>query len=133
MNDEQKQQTVLVVDDEPDAVQMLRTIVEAEGCRVISASDGDECVPMAKEQLPDLIILDVMMKRVNGFEAFYRLQQDEQTRGIPVVMLTGVSEHTGIKFSAESMGEFMGRGPAGYIEKPVQPELLLKTIRDLLA
>ena len=132
MSAEQAQKTVLIVDDEAEAVDLLAAIIEAEGYTAIAATDGDEGVEKAKAERPDVIVLDVQMPRVDGFEAFYRLQQDDGTADIPVIMLTGVAQRTGLKFSARDMGQFIGREPAAYIEKPVQSDELLSTIRRVL-
>ena len=133
MSEQQEQQTVLIVDDEAEAVDMLSAILEVEGYKTLSASDGEEGVAKASAELPDVVVLDVQMPRIDGFEAFRRLLQDEKTRSIPVIMLTGQAQRTGMKFSAREMGEFIGREPAAYVEKPVQPDELLKTIQKVLA
>ena len=86
----------------------------------------------AKEAKPDLIILDVQMPGKSGFDLFSELDKDESTKDIPVVMLTGVEEKTGIGFSAKSMGEFFGKEPAAYIEKPVDATELQNTVSKLL-
>lgn len=132
MSDATEKKTVLVVDDEAESVGLLTILLEDKGYHAISASDGDEGVAKAKAESPDLIVLDVQMPHVDGFQAFQQLQQDEQTRGIPVIMLTGVRARVGIGFSSEAMGEFMGSEPAAYIEKPVEPDSLLRAIAKAL-
>ena len=132
MSDATEKKTVLVVDDEAETVDLLTILLEDKGYHAIAASDGDEGVAKAKAESPDLIVLDVQMPHVDGFQAFQQLQQDEQTRGIPVIMLTGVRERVGIGFSAEAMGEFMGSEPTAYIEKPVEPDSLLRAIAEVL-
>ena len=123
---------VLVVDDEPDAVEFVRAVMEEAGYQVVTASDGVEGLEKAAKEKPDLVLLDVQMPRKDGFVAFTEMRQDPQLKAIPVVMLTGVGERTGIRFSAEDMGDYLGEEPDAYVEKPVDPEVLQETVRKLL-
>jgi CheY-like chemotaxis protein len=123
---------VLVVDDEPDAVEFVRTVLEEAGYEVLSAADGDAGLAAARAEAPDLIILDVQMPGKDGFTVFAEARSDEQLKGIPVVMLTGVGQKMGIAFSAEDMGDYLGEEPNAYVEKPVDPEVLEATVRDLI-
>ena len=124
---------VLVVDDEPDAVEFVRAVMEEAGYQVVTASDGVEGLEKAAKEKPDLVLLDVQMPRKDGFVAFTEMRQDPQLKAIPVVMLTGVGERTGIRFSAEDMGDYLGEEPDAYVEKPVDPEVLQETVRKLLS
>ena len=130
MRDEAKK--ILVVDDEPDAVEGITAVLEAGGYSVSSASDGDAGIAAARAETPDLIILDIQMPGKSGFDTFNDLAQDDSTKRIPVCFLTAVTERTGIKFSADAIGEFYGAEPEGYIEKPVDPERLLSTVEKIL-
>ena len=123
---------ILVVDDEPDAVEGISAMLEAGGYAVSSASNGEAGIAAARAEKPDLIILDVQMPGKSGFDTFNELARDESTKGIPVCFLTGVTERTGIKFSADAIGEFYGAEPEGYIEKPVDPSRLLSTVEKIL-
>jgi len=123
---------ILVVDDEPAAVEFVKAILEGDGTTVISASDGKAGLEAAAKEKPDLVVLDVQMPGMNGFQVFAELRKNEATAGIPVVMLTGVAEKTGIGFSKEDMGEFLGGEPAGYCEKPVDPAALQETVEKAL-
>ena len=128
-----EKKTILIVDDEPDAVEFVKAVISEIGdFPVITAFDGESGLEKAKTELPDLIILDVMMPKKNGFDVFYDLRQNPETRDIPVIMLTGVSEATGIKFSGKDMGEFLGKEPEDFIDKPVDPEKLQETIKKAL-
>jgi two-component system alkaline phosphatase synthesis response regulator PhoP len=125
--------TVLIVDDEQDAVEFVEAVLSEVGdIAAISANDGMSGLEKAKEATPDLIILDVQMPEKNGFDVFADLKKDESTKSIPVIMLTGVADKVGISFSAEEMGDFMGAEPDAYIEKPVDPEQLKKTVSKVL-
>ena len=125
---------VLIVDDEPDAIDIVEAMLsEIENITTLSANDGDSGLEKAKEAEPDLIILDVQMPGKNGFEVFAELKKDESTMDIPVIMLTGIGEKTGISFSADDMQEFIGTDPDAYIEKPVNAVNLQKTVLKLLS
>ena len=123
---------ILIVDDQLDAVEFVKAVLEADDRELISAKDGVIGVEKAKSELPDLIILDVQMPRKDGFEAFYDLRADKATAKIPVIMLTGVSARTGIKFSQKDMGEFLGEEPEAFIDKPIDPDTLQDTVAKLL-
>ncbi len=124
---------ILVVDDEPDAVEFVTEILsDLKGVSVISAADGVEGLEKAKTEGPDLIVLDVQMPRKDGFSMFSDLKQDPVTKDIPVIMLTGVTARMGLKFSAEDMGEYMGAEPEAYIEKPIDPGALLQAAEKIL-
>ena len=129
----EKKQTILVVDDEPDAIEFVKAIISETGeFSVITALDGESGVEKAKAELPDLAILDVMMPKKNGFEVFYELRRDPRTAHIRAIMLTAVSEKMGMKYSKEAMGEFYGKEPEDFIDKPIDPERLQGAIRNVL-
>ena len=124
---------VLIVDDETDAIAVVEAMLsEISGIITLSANDGTEGLEKAKETKPDLIILDVQMPGKSGFVIFSELKQDESLKDIPVVMLTGVKEKTGLGFSAKDMEEFYGNEPEAYIEKPVDAITLQNTVSKLL-
>jgi len=125
--------TVLIVDDEPDAIEFVEAALsELGGVATLSANDGVSGLQRAKEAKPDLIVLDVQMPGKSGFDMFVDLKKETSTKDIPVIMLTGVADKVGIRFSGRDMGEFMGEVPEAYIEKPVDPEELKKTVSRLL-
>jgi len=125
--------TVLIVDDEPDAIEIVETMLsEIAGVAVISATDGDSGLAKVRESKPDLVILDVQMPGKSGFDVFTELRQDDATKDLPVIMLTGVAEKTGLRFSADDMAEFLGKEPEAYIEKPVDPATLQATVSRVL-
>ena len=129
----QNSKYVLIVDDEPDAVEITETMLsEIEGISTISAYDGESGLDLARKAQPDLIILDIQMPGINGFEVFTELKKDESTKAIQVIMLTVVEKKTGIGFSTEDMNTFLGNSPEAYIEKPVDAETLQKTVSKLL-
>ena len=123
--------TALVVDDEAVARDFVRAILEPVGWKVIEAPDGPTALKTAAEQKPQLILLDVQMPGESGFSVFAELRENQATASIPVIMVTGVAEKTGIKFSGKEMGEFIGKEPEAYLEKPVDPEVLKSTIASV--
>jgi len=128
-----EKKSILVVDDDPDALAIAESVLsELENVEITTASDGHVGVARAKASPPDLMLLDVEMPGMTGFNVFAELKSDETTKNIAVIMVTGVSEKTGISFSADDMGEFFGKEPEAYLEKPVDPQKLLATVRQVL-
>ena len=123
--------TALVVDDEAVARDFLRAILESIDWNVIEAGDGPTALKTAIEQKPQLILLDVQMPGESGFTAYADLRQNSTTTDIPVIMVTGIAEKTGMRFSAKTMGEYMGKEPEAYLEKPVDPETLKSTVASV--
>ena len=118
--------TVLVVDDEPDVVMMLRRRLEKEGYQVVSAPDGEQGLRMAQETRPDLILLDIMMPRMKGREVCARLKADPITADTPVIFLTALGLPDHVKAG-------MDLGAEDYIVKPVAPAVLRERIMVCLA
>lgn len=124
--------SVLVVDDEPDIHAFVRAALEEVDCQVVTASDGEEGLERVRADSPDLVILDVQMPKKGGFSVFQELRADEATKAIPVIMLTAVSQQVGMSYGAGDMGDFYGRSPEAFIDKPVDPATLRETVRKLL-
>lgn len=118
-------QTVLVVDDEHDVVDLISFNLEQQGFQVIKSYDGNEGLEAAKKHLPDAIILDLMLPGRNGYQVFEGLRKDSRTRAIPVIMLTAKAETSdriqGLKMGAED-----------YLTKPFSPKELVLRVRSLL-
>jgi CheY-like chemotaxis protein len=123
----------LVVDDESDAREFVRAILEPEGWDVIEAEDGKIGLQKAKESQPDLAVLDVEMPNMNGFEVFTELIKLPETAGTKIIMLTGVADKLGMRFSADDMGNFLGREPDAYVEKPIDPNQFKRVVQDVTA
>jgi len=123
---------ILIIDDEPDAIRFIEAILSDVGdFDCVAASDGDEGLKAARKNPPQLIILDVMMPRKDGFKVFYELKESENTRDIPIIMLTGVADKAGIRFVKKDMQDYMGKEPVDYIEKPLDPDRLKRTVRNI--
>lgn len=116
---------ILVVDDEPKVGELLRQGLERHGYRVVTALDGEAAWQRAVSDQPDLILLDVMMPKLDGFELLRRLKEYEQTRGIPVVMLTAKGD-TGAIFQAQELRV------TDYLTKPFDLGEILTLLRRYL-
>jgi CheY-like chemotaxis protein len=123
---------ILVVDDEPDAIDFVKEVLEAEGYTVVTAGDGVKGLAAMRRENPDLVFLDVQMPEMDGFETFQEMAKDDALKGIPVVMLTGIKEKVGIGFSADEMKDYMGKKPAAYLEKPIDPVKVRETLKEIL-
>jgi CheY-like chemotaxis protein len=123
--------TILIIDDDIDLVEILRVTLENEGYRVIDAQTGDRGLAMAKEQDPDLILLDVMMGNVDeGFQVAYLLRSEPVTAETPILMLTAVTAQTGFKFDLARDKDFLPVNE--FLKKPVSPHNLIDMIRKHL-
>jgi DNA-binding response OmpR family regulator len=116
---------VLVVDDHPPTVQLVRTALTEHGINVRTAENGAECLIAVDEQRPDAIILDVMMPVMDGFQALRLLQETEGTRDIPVIMLTACSSDRDVVHGWRS-------GVTCYLTKPFSIEHLVSMVRRVL-
>jgi two-component system alkaline phosphatase synthesis response regulator PhoP len=121
---------ILVVDDEPDMVEMIKAALESASHRVITAYNGQEGVDKARKEKPDAIILDIMMPVKDGFVACKELKEDPLCKTIPILILTAVSEHFSNTRYAKSMG--LDLDAEDYIDKPIDPKLLLARVGKLL-
>jgi twitching motility two-component system response regulator PilH len=117
-------ETVLVVDDSPTDQHVISSYLKNNGIRVIAASDGEQGMVLARSELPDLILMDVVMPGMNGFQATRRLNRDPATRAIPVIIVSSKGEVTDKVWG-------MRQGAVAYLTKPVTEADLMKTIRDL--
>lgn len=117
--------TVLLVEDHPDNRGIYRTILEHGGLRVIEAEDGEAGVRLAQQQLPDLILMDVSLPLLDGWQATRILKDDPETAHIPIIALTAHALH-GDRERAEQAG------CDGYIAKPAPPRDVLAEVRRRL-
>lgn len=120
-----KETTILLVDDEPDLLEMLSYSLEKEGLRVITAQDGVEGLERAKKERPNLIVLDIMMPNMDGIEMCERLREEANLRLTPVVMLTA---------KAAERDEILGleAGADDYLPKPISPRLFVSRVKAML-
>ena len=95
-----QEKTILIVDDDPDIVESTRVVLESAGYRVMTASNGSEATDRIERQIPDLILLDIMMAEpTEGFHFGYKLREDPVYANIPIIIVSGISEKTGFNFS----------------------------------
>ena len=125
------QRTVLLVDDDVDFVALVRAMLEKEGYAVRTAYDGVECMEAVGDARPDVIVLDVMMPRKNGYDACRELKAREDTAGIPVILLTAVADN--VPTTTYSHADAMTVDAEDYLEKPVEPKELVASVRRLTA
>lgn len=125
MNDSKK---ILIVDDEEDVRRYLETFFKDNGFLAITAVDGKEGVQKAADEKPDLITLDVSMPEESGVRALRDIQNNEVTKDIPVIIITGVS----LDFKRFIETRKQVHPPEGYFEKPIDRDELLKKIKHLL-
>jgi len=123
------QRTILVVDDDPDALDFFVTVLEDNGYATITARDGNEALERMGEGLPDLVTLDITMPEKSGVGVYRKLREDDQYKGIPVIIITGVSDD----FKQFISTRRQVPPPEGYLSKPIEPEDLLEKVRVLLA
>lgn len=116
---------ILIVDDERDLVDLLKARLEAQGFEVVTAYDGQEGLEKAKEEKPDLILLDVMMPKMDGYQVCRFLKFDEAFKQIPIIMLTARGQEQDQKKGMEV-------GADAYVIKPFDKEDLLKKIQACL-
>jgi len=121
---------ILIVDDDKDFVESTRTILESKPYEVVVAYEGEEGLKKAREEKPDLILLDVIMPVKDGFIAAEQLKKDPQLGKIPVIMLTAFSSKRQESSIPVSRGFTLEAEE--YIEKPVSPENLLATVERCL-
>jgi len=116
---------ILLVDDEPDIVETAAFMLQTRNYLVSTASGGLEGIEKAKNERPDLILLDIMMPEVDGYDVCMRLKADEDTRHIPIIMLTAKGE-------SEAVLKSYGLGANDYIVKPFSLPSLLGKLRKFL-
>ena len=125
---------ILVVDDDPDVRLFNTSVVEELGHLSVEASDGEEGQSMVAQEVPDLIILDVMMPLQSGIRLYRALKTDSTFADIPVIILSGISKRSFMK-SQDALAAFGGGdipAPEAYLEKPADFETLAALIRKLI-
>src|SRR6185436_2956186 len=116
---------ILVVEDERDVAELIAYNLAKEGYEVTTAASGTEALRLTREVAPDLVLLDIMVPQLNGWEVCRRLRQDPETGGIPVIMVTGRVEE-GDKVLGFEMGA------DDYVTKPFSPRELVARVRAVM-
>ena len=117
---------VLIVDDSRVFRYSLRKLVKDWGHEVLIAKNGEEAIEVAREQKPELILMDIVMPGMNGYQTKRMLSRDENTSGIPVIFVSTRSEETDRIWG-------LRQGAAAYVTKPVKPEILESAILEAVA
>lgn len=115
---------VLVVDDDPSMIKVLRLLLKTKGFDIIEAESGMKAIAAARRQLPDIVLLDIMMPDVDGFEVCRKLKLDPLTEDIPVIFVTA-------RTAREHVERGISLGAQGYIKKPFLPADLVAKIDEL--
>ncbi len=113
---------ILVVDDEPGIVDIARANLEGQGYSVIGAYDGEEALTKIREEKPDLVILDILMPEMDGWDVLERIESDPELSGIPVIMLTA-------RVSDEDVLRGLETGAVEYMTKPFYPQDLVAAVK----
>lgn len=116
---------VLIVDDSPTETHKMTSILAKNGHEVLTAESGEEGVAKAKETLPDVVLMDIVMPGLNGFQATRQLSKHDTTSHIPVIIVTTKDQETDRLWGKR-------QGAKGYLTKPVEDTVLLKAIKDVL-
>lgn len=116
---------VLIVDDNRQNLELLEAYMEDIGCQICTAVDGVEAMERVEQRTPDLILLDVMMPRMSGFQVCSKIKADPTLRDIPVVMVTALNEVSDVERAVES-------GADDFLTKPVQQLELVTRVKSLL-
>lgn len=125
MTDKKK---ILVVEDEPDIVRWLTILLENHGYEVVSAVDGADGIQKAKQELPDLITLDISMPKESGIKMYHNLLNSTELENTPVIMVTVATPQLD-SFLARLKGQ---KQPAGFFEKPVKEDELIAKVKEVL-
>jgi DNA-binding response OmpR family regulator len=121
---------ILVVDDDPDLVETVAMMLESKGCEVGRAYDGIEGEQSVKDRRPDLIILDVMMPRKDGYQLCAELKANKETNNIPIVLLTAVGE--AVPTTKYTHADGMSTEADDYVAKPIDTEGMWQVVSALL-
>ncbi len=120
-------QLIVCIEDEPEMTELVEIILRREGFEVLGAKGGQEGLELIRKELPDLVLLDLMMPDMDGWEVYQQLQANEETNAIPVIVVTA---------KAQSIDKVLGLHVAkvdDYITKPFQPKELIQRVKKVLS
>ncbi len=120
---------ILVVDDDPDFVEVTRIVLESNGYDVVSASDGDEAIEQMKKESPNLVLLDIMMSQpLDGVEVSRKMLDDEEMRKVPIIVVSSITDSPHLaEFPSD---EYLPIDD--WISKPAEPKVLLEKVKKYL-
>jgi CheY-like chemotaxis protein len=125
IQNEPKKPLILVVDDNEQNLELIVAYLEDIACQIISATSGTEALDKIRSQMPDLVLLDVMMPKISGFEVCRRMKSDPQTADIPVIMVTALTELADIE-------KAINCGTDDFLSKPVNKWELITRVKTML-
>ncbi len=121
----QKTPVILVVDDNQQNLELLQAYLEDIDCETLAATDGIEAIEIINRETPDLVLLDIMMPKMSGFEVCKRIKSDPKTKNIPVIMVTALNEYGDIERAIDANTD-------DFLSKPVNKLELLTRVRTML-
>ena len=124
-DEEVRNSTILIADDTEQNVELLQAYLDGLGCKTVAAYDGEETLERVAEAKPDLILLDIMMPKVSGYEICRKLKGDPATAGVPICMVTALKEDVDIEQAVEA-------GTDDFLSKPINRWELIARVRNLL-
>ena len=124
----ENKKTILVVDDEPDVLTFLTTLLQDNGYETMTAENGEEAFDRVKEKRPDLVSLDITMPETSGVRFYRNIKESEDWKGIPIIIVTGISG----EFEKFISTRKQVPPPEGYISKPIDEQELLGLIKKLI-
>ncbi len=116
---------ILIADDSPTEIYVLKKILEKHGHQIITAEDGEQAIAITQQQKPNLILMDVVMPKLNGFQATRRLSKEIDTQDIPIIIVSSKNQETDKLWG-------LRQGAKGYLGKPVTEDQLISEINKLL-
>ena len=127
----EKQPYILVVDDDPDILDAVTTILDTQPYRLGTARDGKQCMAKISEEIPDLLILDLLMPRMDGWGVIREMRSEPRFNNVPIMILTTVIEDASRRrYELETN---MAMDVQDYVQKPVRPDELIRRVENLLA
>lgn len=117
---------VLIVDDSPTETYKLTSMLEKNGHAVVTAETGEDGVSIAKKEMPDIVLMDIVMPGLNGFQATRQLKKNAETANIPIIIVTTKDQETDRVWG-------LRQGAKAYLTKPVEEKLLMDTINEVMS
>ena len=122
---------IIIIDDDPDILESMKIVLDKEDYNVLTATNGKDGLELVKAEMPNLVLLDVMMtSKDEGFQVSYAMKADPALKDIPIVIISSVSQVTGFDFDKDKDGAFIPVDE--FVEKPVKPKQLIDIVRKNL-
>jgi len=125
-----KEPYILIVDDDPDIIEGILTILETQSYRLATARDGKKCMEMVAQEVPDLLILDLLMPRMDGWGVIREMRSEPRFAKVPILVLTTVIEDASRRRYELETG--MAMDVQDYVQKPAKPDDLIRRVERML-